>query len=268
MKARSPNLLLLSGLLCAFTSAMGQTMTRQEFDRVVDRVENFYKPLVELHHAHPKFVRNWSDLENEAHANRKADDWYIYVAGGLARKLTPDELTYTLCHETGHQLGGYPFNNLKGVEWLSKEGQADYYASFVCLRTLWKSELTGNAKFATIVDPEGKRECDQAWKDQANRFLCYRIISAGQGVINFWNGDKTYPHFSTPEKQKKFSSQCRLDTILQGALCPAKFDLHVIPGYLDPDGINSGHARMEAESSSCRTSANDSIGVRPQCWYP
>ena len=245
-------------------------MSEKAFDDIVDRVQTFYDPLVRHQNAIPKLTRNWSDPEFEAHAKRIGNSWEVYVSGGLARVLGADGLMYTLCHEVGHQLAGYPFNDMQGVEWLSKEGAADYYASFVCLKALWKNELAATVFLRSKVDAFAKKQCDQAWKSVEDKLLCYRITTAGKIVIDFWSDQSKSPKasFSSTEVKKEFSPQCRLDTILQGALCTAHFDLDLIPGYPDHDGINSERARLEAEKNSCTKSGGYTHGVRPECWYP
>ena len=235
-------------------------MSEKAFDGIVDRVQAFYEPLVRQQNAIPKFTRNWNDAELDAHSNRSGNTWEVYVTGGLARAIGSDGLTYTLCHELGHHLAGYPFN----------DGAADYYASFICLKTLWKNELATTVFLRNKVDPFAKKECDQAWKSVEDRMLCYRITTAGKTVVDFWSDQGGTPKaaFSSTEVKKQFSAQCRLDTVLQGALCTAHFDLNSIPGYLDSDGINSDHARLEAEKGSCSKSSGSTKGSRPECWYP
>src|SRR5258705_6344997 len=54
---------------------------------------------------------------------------YVRVYGGLARhpEITRPGLSLMLAHETGHHLGGPPYD--PDMPWISWQGQADYWAA-------------------------------------------------------------------------------------------------------------------------------------------
>jgi hypothetical protein len=54
---------------------------------------------------------------------------YVRVYGGLARhpEITRSGLSLMLAHETGHHLGGPPYD--PDMPWISWQGQADYWAA-------------------------------------------------------------------------------------------------------------------------------------------
>jgi hypothetical protein len=271
MKTIGLVLLLCSSLYSSIASAQAGGLDEELFNRLLDQSERFYQPIVSRHDAKLVVVRKWTRSKNAAYASRQDDQWEIHVSGGLARRplLTPDAFTLILCHEFGHHLGGYPFtvpHEFGGSEWMSEEGQADYYASFVCAKALWKDQLAENQKAEATVDTYAKRMCDRAWLSPQDRQLCYRTANAGQSMMNDLSDELGEPlaSYERPETRAEFSVQCRLDTILQGALCGAEFDLNSIPGHLDPGGPGSETARLEAERRSC---AGDQLGTRPACWY-
>src|SRR5262249_54767545 len=150
-------------------------------------------------------------------------------------EVTSDGFSIILCHEIGHHLGGFPFLSY----WIADEGQADYYATQVCARLIWKDQVETNASFRASVDPLAKASCDQIWTQEADQDLCYRITKAAEslGVLVSSLDGSPLPQWSTPDLSVvdvtwDFHSyaQCRMDTYLAGALCTKTFDNTVIPG--------------------------------------
>lgn len=254
------------------SSQKNHVITKNQFEKVATQIEQLYKPVAEKYKAQLRIEKKWDDPRPEAHAGKKGNDWFVYLAGGLARKadMTIDGLTFVLCHELGHQVAGYPFVNLPGNEWNTKEGQTDYYAAFVCARTLWKDQINENINAGLAVDPYAKLKCDEAWKTADDRSLCYRITIAGQVAINNEAGiyNLESAKFSSPESKKTMNLQCRLDSVLQGALCAAPYDFYFIPGYHHIDGINSQGAKEQAQAASCDETHGYRIGLKPRCWWP
>lgn len=253
-------------------SASSNSISQTQFHEIAELLKVFYSPVAAGHEAKLRLDTNWDDNELEAHAGKSGSDWFVYVAGGIAREKDADvdSYTFTLCHEFGHQFGGYPFVNLQGNIWNSKEGIVDYYAAFVCARNLWKSQHRENKQAALSVDPYAKAKCDKAWSSTDERNLCYRITNAGMKMlfIESKRQNLSTPQFSTPEKKKEVNLQCRLDSILQGALCSAPYDIKKIPGYLHPDGINSKGAKEEQRKATCDKKYGYTIGLKPECWWP
>ena len=247
-------------------------INEKEFNSVAQNFRDLYCPLAASNAAKLRLDSNWEDDSHEAHAGKNGRDWFVYIAGGIARDrdASLDSLTFTLCHEFGHEFAGYPFVNLPGNEWNTKEGETDYYAAFVCAKRIWKDDLEQNAKASFAVDSFAKSKCDLAWSSINERNLCYRIVSAGQRMINIEarNALLPAPKFSTPERKKEVTIQCRLDSVLQGATCTAPYIFSKIPGYLDPGGINSSGARSESVKTSCDRLNGFTIGLKPSCWWP
>jgi len=64
---------------------------------------------------------------------------YVRVYGGLARhpKMTTPGLALMVAHETGHHLGGPPYD--PAMPWISWQGQADYWAASVGMKKVFGS---------------------------------------------------------------------------------------------------------------------------------
>lgn len=193
----------------------------------------------------------------------------ILVDGGLLRspRLTPDGFRFILCHEMGHLLGGAPRRG-PPPEWdgplapdgllpVSAEGQSDYYASLSCFRRLVQGQDHARALTAIAVSPRLKRLCDRVWGDHGEGSLvCQRASLGGWNLLQLV---KEFPiSFETPDDSVAPAiirdiyppRQCRLDTILAGALCKSEVSLEL--------DFNVGAANDCPEPT----------GRRPVCWYP
>ena len=62
------------------------------------------------------------------------------------------------------------------------------------------------------------------------------------------------------------SVQCRVDTVVHGALCPTKFRGTDIPGLLDSIE-DPGSNPPESEAAAAPDSCVDGPGARPACWF-
>lgn len=188
-----------------------------------------------------------------------------FAAGFLTSpRLTPDAYRLALCHELGHLFGGAPRRppppewdgpvHKDGAMLLSNEGQADYFSTYVCFRRITQSEdhqreLNGQAVPERLV-----RSCRKAWGATPEALGCQR---AGLAGLQFLQLTREFPisfstkdsHLSSRMEHGYPSRQCRLDTILAGAVCRQESPL-----VLDEtDGVKNG----------CLLGS----GARPACWY-
>jgi hypothetical protein len=71
----------------------------------------------------------WESPVVNAQAWRLGERRYIYLYGGLVRhsKITRNGIALTLAHETGHHVGGEPYD--KVMRWMSSEDTADVWAA-------------------------------------------------------------------------------------------------------------------------------------------
>ena len=73
---------------------------------------------------------------NFAHATLMIGSDYFF--SNSKNQLSLDEFLFIYCHELGHFIGGAPYKKNPGSRWASTEGQADYWATSVCLRKALK----------------------------------------------------------------------------------------------------------------------------------
>jgi len=245
------------------------------FNRVIDNVSSFYAPIIKSKGGVLKVNRLWTDGTVNASAQRQGKSWILNMYGGLARHsiTTEDGFTLVMCHEMGHQLGGYPLiSNSKDSEWAANEGQADYFATMKCFRRVF--EKADNASVVAGLDvPEiVKTKCSDTFKSSTEIALCERESMAGNTLaLLLWtlsNGNnangivssRDKPAFDTPDTSvvsttddSHPAAQCRLDTYFNGSICGVPFTQDF--GKADPI------------TGACAMEKGDQIGVRPLCWY-
>ncbi|OIQ19544.1 MAG: hypothetical protein BM556_03405 [Bacteriovorax sp. MedPE-SWde] len=188
---------------------------------------------------HASYVREESTTSDEVTHN-------IYLMGGFARLegMTPDGLALTGCHEIGHGIGGAPFKNPSmGTIGSTAEGQADYFATKVCLPVVFKylSE--------TMVDYD-QSEYEQGLCSKQSKHensVCLRLFRALESDISFFAHLGSYvamDEFSTNEatviiKDPSYypDAQCRLDTMINGILDIER------PICWYPNGLANGTSR-------------------------
>lgn len=246
-----------------------------EFNAAIDRAGEYYAPIAAAHGGNLKMMKLWTTSTVNAEADRKGSDWIVKMYGGLARReeVTLDGFMLVVCHELGHHVAGFPF--YRG-DWAANEGQADYFATQACAKNIWSKDLEENAKHRATIDPLAKEKCDAMSTDTAAQDLCYRTANAGLSLARLLAalGYDRVPQFGTPDTSEVSRTQeahprgqCRLDTYVQGALCGARFDDTVIPGAGHAQGQDSVGAEKEAAMYSCTASGNQTVGLRPRCWF-
>jgi hypothetical protein len=85
----------------------------------------------------------WDSPTINAQAWRLGSDRYVRVYGGLARHpaLSKFGLSLALAHETGHHLGGAPYDS--ALPHISNQTQADYWAARFAMPRIWGSHARG-----------------------------------------------------------------------------------------------------------------------------
>jgi hypothetical protein len=214
-------------------------------------------------------------------ASADISQWLVKVDRRLIERdqVTLDVLATFVCHEVGHLVAGYPFkrddNEHDQGSGVAAEGQSDYYAAKDCLPRLWAAEPADNAIAASLLGESERARCAAAYPDEASRALCGRILFTG--LVTSWifkegmeEMNTPYPSFDTPDRsevsEKKggyASSQCRLDTLVAGALCNVKAVGTDIPGFLPPYDEFSEAYEVAARPFACQ----EGPGARPRCWF-
>ncbi len=261
----------------------GESQTdEKQFREVIKKLQDLYGPTVSLHGARLSINGNWQSETLNAGARQIFSNWQVVITGGLARRpeLSTDGFSLIICHELGHHLGGFAFAAAAGPPiggiWAANEGQADYFASFVCAPRLWQSEVQKNSEFRGKVTEVAKAKCDSVWSAETEQNLCYRILTAVESMTNLMGAllNQPPPKFETPDatvvdstSSKHPPIQCRMDTSLQGALCKAHFNESFIPGKTASGGPFGTEAERESASNSCTHYSRYDVGLRPACWF-
>jgi hypothetical protein len=251
------------------------------FNKVIDQVSSFYAPIIKEKGGTLKVNRLWSDDTANASAQRQGKTWILNMYGGLARHpvTTADGFTLVMCHELGHHLGGFPqTGSIFGNNWASNEGQADYFATMKCARTVWAKEDNAKVLSKMTVPAVVKEQCAVQHKSQDEILLCERSSMGGKVLADLlWslaNGSKkskvptglemmagaAKPDFETPNTTQVSKTdnnhpeaQCRLDTYFNGAIC----------------GVSSTEefGQKDASTGACAEEKGDKMGFRPRCWF-
>lgn len=255
-------------------------MTKDMFNAIVTKMQRIYGPIVAKHGATLEFDANWNDGTLNASANQFFGTWQINLYGGLARlpDLTADGFALVVCHEMGHHLGGFSFIKESfgyGDIWAANEGQADYFSTQICAKKIWADEVEENAKYRAQVSEFVKNACDASWQTEAEQNLCYRIDAAAFSIAKTLASltDTPEPSFETPDpnvvrqtSDEHPEAQCRLDTTFAASLCTVPFEENVIPGKELDDKLST-NAEKEAAVRSCTAYSNQTVGLRPACWF-
>lgn len=251
-------LALLLPLTISITAAAAN-MSEADFDRALDRIESTYQPHFKAKGQTLEFEKDWLEGTANAFADRIGETFIIEVYGGLARHslITEDAFLLFICHELGHHIGGAPTG--KNLGWPSLEGQSDYFAAAKCLKRVLNPELTLTP---SEVDPLLRTKCSESFKLSGDRQVCERVGMAGLSAANFFHmieKKSLPPSFATPDQTQvtktmvsHANSQCRLDTYLAGAICPA--DPTINPDVNDP-------------AKNLCWQGRDRVGYRPRCWF-
>ena len=260
--------------------ALDTNVSEEQFNEILDRVGQLYRPQFHYFGAKLHIERDWDDSMFNAQAYRSGDTWAIKMFGGLARRpeTTLDGFTLVICHEIGHHLGGFPFID---SSWAASEGQADYYATQSCAGWLWQHDFHENEMFRENVHAVAKEKCDRAWEGYDLQNLCYRVAMASESLARLLGrADSIAPSFDRTDTTVVAATdvdhpvaQCRLDTYLAGALCSIFPELDIIPGLDVQLGRDSVYAEMESARNNCipASSWSEVEGYnqfdKPNCWF-
>lgn len=232
-----------------------QGITEDTFNRVLDRIEAAYTPIVAAKGGKLVVNRKWSDGTVNASAQQMGGSWHINMYGGLARHAAVTEEGFMLvaCHELGHHIGGYPKSS-----WATNEGGADYYATLKCMRLMY-----GDAPPLGEVDAVAEAGCKGQFAAEPARNGCRNGARGGQSVALLFQAlrnSPTPPRFDTPNRtvvdrmfDRHPETQCRLDTYYQGALCAAASSADV--------------SNRDPNAGACTAKNGQRVGLRPRCWY-
>jgi hypothetical protein len=240
------------------------SITQETFSQSMDRVSEFYAPIVKSKGGQLEMLKNWTSGEVNASASRSPENpkiWTVEMFGGLARHplMTNDGFMMVICHELGHHIGGAP---VIARDWATNEGQADYFASLKCLRRVLEKDDNIGIVSEMTIEPVVTKKCEAIYKSANEVAICQRIGTAAKVLAKILSGldDRSTVHHSTPDlkvvtrtNDNHPGAQCRLDTYFQGALCDKSFSIDV--------------DNKDPIIGTCVKRDGHIDGVRPLCWY-
>jgi hypothetical protein len=242
-------------------------LSKLQYDAVIDKVEKIYAPIVTGHEGVLVVNRDWPNGTVNAGTTRSGQGvyWNLNLYGGLARHryMTEDAYALVICHELGHHIGGAPKKVISdSPDWSSTEGQADYWATLKCLRTVFQDDENHLEIREETVPPIVFKECKNSFPVKKESALCIRLAMAGKALskISAVARRTDFPIFETPDPEivrqiyeKHPLPQCRLDSYFQGALCPL--------------ALTSTVSQEDEMQGTCHPQNGDQTGMRPLCWY-
>lgn len=154
---------------------------------------------------------------------------YLFLFGGYARMkgMTRDGVAATLCHELGHGIGGEPYKNYEFEDTdVSVEGQADYFAFRYCLGRIFKRLPPAQS----VKPPNAYTDSICKTVPDASYAFCTRAFQTleSERIFLKLNPDDPNSEYDKPDLSIVVtvnkdpyhypSSQCRLDTMINGIL--------------------------------------------------
>ena len=241
-------------------------LTEAQFNKVIDRIEKIYSPIVNQMQGNLVIERKWEDGTVNASAIRMGKNWNVKMFGGLARHrtITEDGFSIVLCHEIGHHIGGAPkiTSTFSMENWASNEGEADYWSTLKCLRNvLGNDDNVAIVKKMSVPSPLNST-CKKIYRDSKEAALCIRSGMAAVSVTNLFAelSGGAEAKFETPDSRAVTRTddshpayQCRLDTFFQGAICDK-----------DP---REDVSQTDEFKATCHGFNGDAVGLRPRCWF-
>lgn len=253
----------------ALSASAQSSLAPEEIQNVFQKIQNLYAPIAKVAAGEFLLQVSWERTTQGASANRDEMNKYVIgVDGGLlvSNRTNSDSLKMALCHEAGHLFGGQPLRpapaewegplDESGLSLLSAEGQADYYATSVCFRHMVAGEDHRESLKGRAIPQRIIKACDSVWGDRtSDSFLCQRTALAGLDFLNLVmefpiSLNKTDDSVVSKTLNGEYPArQCRLDTLVAGALCNVDAPLDFV--------------RKDKSSEGCRKG----IAARPACWY-
>jgi len=216
--------LILVTITILFTSQNARAeISKEQFKEVTQALHRAYSDLTIVVNNPQNGVDIWWDFKDKRASYSSNIDasgkitHYLFFFGGLAQmsEMTPQGAALILCHELGHGIAGAPWKqNSKS----SVEGQADFFATRFCLPKLL--EILPIAQEPAPSDPIHR----------CTDLLCRHLfigIQSDLAVIKANNpsqeaqfGHEDLSKVESVNTQPWYypSNQCRLDTLIAGAL--------------------------------------------------
>ena len=193
-----------SSALASFENISGRTTKRpvikkRIFFSVIEMMEREFQHHAAARNEELVIYGGWVEPTADIALARRWEEGQVLVYRGMAHRLelNPDALILVICHELGHLYGGAPFKD--SDKEISPEGQADYFATNICLEKALSAWDSRNVEKRVISS----------------------ILNVGLFLAN--NRDISAPSRDTPDisevdqtNMRHPSPQCRLDTYFAG----------------------------------------------------
>ncbi len=245
--------------------------TRDTVDGYIRKINDLYTEEVVKRGAVLMFHNFWNSDVNNSYAWQAVGtnpmEYHVKMEGGYSRHpaMTEEALVYGICHELGHHLGGAPLkttqNRLELGIRVSVEGQADYFAGMICFKRVFANNTRDLTQEESAKIPEAlKQACQQVYAPGNQFKLCLMNILAGSISVEASTEGTSQPpprlDLRDPSAvdqtiENEPSRQCRLDTVVAGALCDKEEKLF----FEDPS------------RGACSSLEGEHAGQRPHCWY-
>ena len=139
----------------------------------------------------------------------------------------------------------------------------------MCLKEYWltngKPILTTNPAFSPYY-----KQCASVWKSKKSMAICLRSFAAISSIKDYFQ-EVHKVELSLEHPSQKISSfiinwtypspQCRLDTMIAGALCDGVRTLEKVPGISQQGAASTTYD--DATTNACI----EGPGKRPPCWF-
>lgn len=256
---------LIIALILASTASWGASWKEQ----ILKDAKSIYAPISITTFNKPLYFQMSESPSVGGSAHHEANHLAVVIDRGLldSPRLTPDGFRMIICHELGHLFGGAPRRHAPpewdgpiahdGLSMMTSEGQADYYASLVSFRKMLELEtLEFPRPDYSRAGPRLKRKCEEEAGFKGEELqACLRAGLAGEDflklVFDFPISCENFDESIAPNLIRDFypSRQCRLDTIVSGALCSENQTFVLDFNLMDKNGCGQEYA------------------ARPACWY-
>ncbi|MBC97018.1 MAG: hypothetical protein CME63_04675 [Halobacteriovoraceae bacterium] len=207
------------------------TVTEESFHKIFYGVFSLYQDDMRSFRVPVVPVPEWSNPYLTAYTANVDGIMKLGFWGGMARipGMNDDAVALITCHEVGHILGGSPYIRIAHpmYDGVSSEGQADYFATQVCLKKYFSRQVETLDYLNKAIDYPGSQLCHHSHISSWEEAICLRTISAIRGfssVMKLLKPDEG--EFSLnwaeikPATETLHNSypknQCRINTFLAG----------------------------------------------------
>jgi hypothetical protein len=218
--------LAMALLFCALPGWSAAADLPKSLEQVIAAVNTEYSGELKARNLTLQFSFQSEDSSLDAWTTRKGNVATIFITEGLMSfsTLTRDGLALLVCHEVGHYFGGFPYRDVD----FSVEGQADLYATGVCLKRVL-GELEINFPSPRDVPKEFRRKCHKRYQQKENRGICEQSLLAAYQIYGIFQLTANHPRneeaaFASERGNGETSDyllgypslRCRLKTWLMG----------------------------------------------------